>query len=139
MLSEDDYLSMLLPADEQVAAALRARGIDTFHYVHLAKTRRMDELIPQGEEISMPLQSIADAYQSFWMKEVGVTHETFVGLFAADFRRLAEEAGEAAPSLALRNDQALLLSIAKRRLEMNGRKLFLSKLNGRATDAVDTP
>ena len=139
MMSEDDYLSMLLPADEQVAAALRARGIDTFHYVHTAKTRRMDELIPQGEEISMPLQSIADAYQSFWTKEVGVTHETFVGFFAADFRRLAEEAGEAAPSLALKSDQALLRSIAKRRLDMNGRKLFLSKLKGRATDAVDTP
>ncbi|MCC7426225.1 MAG: hypothetical protein IT557_04935 [Alphaproteobacteria bacterium] len=139
MLDEHAYLSMLQPADEQVAAALRARGIDTFHYVHTAKTRRMDELIPQGEEVSMSLQSIADAYQSFWLKEVGVTHETFLGLFQADFARLADEAGEAAPSLAPKSGQELLRSIAQRRLAMNGRKLFLSKVKGRATQAIDTP
>lgn len=139
MRHPDDYLAILVPADKKVADALRKRGIDTFFYVHAAKTRRMNELLPQGQEVRISLQTMADAYQKYWVHEVGMSMETFQGLFRKEFSELAKDAGVGRASLARKKVNELNQSISKIRNIQNSQKVYLGKMKNRATTSGTTP
>jgi len=139
ILAPEHYTSMLVPANQAVSEALRSRGLDGFLYIHRAKTARMNQLIPQGREISMSLESITDAYQRFWVHELKMPFEKFVDLFEDSFQQLAKDAGKDAPSLIYKPRDILDKSITSRWIDMGSERLYFQKLKNKATTSSAVP
>ena len=91
MIDHDGFTALLVPADREVAKILQDNGIDIGWYVHVDKTRWMNELLPQGREGELRMENIAAAYQYFWVHRMGADHATFKALIEDDLKMLGTE------------------------------------------------
>lgn len=81
------FRAILVPANLDVAKKMRASGHDIGWYIHTQKTARMNELLPQKNDF-YSAEEIADAYQLFWIHEMGMDPKFFQNLFEEELQYL---------------------------------------------------
>ncbi|MEP5624985.1 MAG: hypothetical protein ABJP82_20630, partial [Hyphomicrobiales bacterium] len=81
------FRAILVPANLVVAKAMRASGHDIGWYIHTQKTARMNQLLPQKNDF-YTAEEIGDAYQLFWIHEMGMDKTFFQNLFEEELQFL---------------------------------------------------